>query len=170
MQYMLALFLVVCASGLLIAKNTAAQQKKAWPVVCLDKSNAKTCRMSQSRYATEVVEGKKQSIKVLTLSVLYAVDNETKERRPHLSIQLPLGLNLPAGVIIKVDQNKQIPLSFLQCSIISCDASIVLNSKLLRSILAGIDIAVAFRYWTHKNLSQVTTPLAGFTESFRKLK
>jgi invasion protein IalB len=171
MQYILVLLAAVWVSGLLTAQDATAQQNSPWQLVCSDKSDAKTCRMTQSRSRTKVINGKLQNVgKVLALTVLYVNNKKTNKRTPYLSIQLPLGVSLIEGSVIRVDKNKEIKLPYLQCSNAGCDASIELNKKLLRSMLAGIDIKVGFKIWPSTGTSIVTAPLTGFTKSFRKLK
>ena len=171
MRHILALLVVVWVSELLTAKDAAAQKKSPWLVECLDKSDAKSCRMSHSRYQTKIVNGKQQNVgKVLTLTVLYIANKKTKKRAPHLSIKMPLGVSLIHNSAFQVDKNKAVNLPFLQCSNSGCDASIELNKKLLRSILAGMEIRVAFKIWPSTKRSVVISPLTGFTKSFRKLK
>ena len=171
MRYILTLLLVTLMSGLFTAKNTVAQQKETWPVTCKDKSNAETCIMSQSRYGNIVIDGKSQNnSKILTLTVLYAINKETKKRSPYLGIQMPLGISLEANALFVVDKNKAIQLPILQCTNSGCDSSIVLNKKLLRTILVGREVSVVFKIWGRSGQIVVKSPLTGFTKSFRKLK
>lgn len=173
MRYILAISGIIGLVGLLTFTSTGlkAQDKNLWPVTCSDPENPQTCRMTQTHFATKVIDGKTKNIgKVLALTVLYAVNEKTKKRTPYMSIQMPLGVNLPAGAALQVDKNRELKLTFLQCTNSGCDASIQLDSKLLRSILAGIETKVAFTAWGATQSSIVKASLSGFTKSFRKLK
>lgn len=173
MRYLFTVGGIIGLFGLfgLSITDAIAQNKNSWEVACTDPANPQTCRMTQVQYATKVVEGKTVPIgKILGLTVIYAVNAETKKRLPYISIQMPLGVDLRSGAVVRVDKNKEIKLPFLQCTKAGCDASLELNSKLLRSILAGIEIKVGFRAWGGQKTSLVKASLSGFTKSFRKLK
>lgn len=173
MRYILAISGIIGCIGIfgLMPTDAGAQNKAQWPVVCSDPTNPQTCRMVQIHYATKVVEGKTENLgKVLALTVLYVAKPETKKRIPYMSIQMPLGVDLRSGAVVQVDKNKEIQMPYLQCTNAGCDASLELNSKLLRSILAGIEIRVGFKAWGGTGVSLVKASLKGFTKSFRKLK
>ena len=153
------------------ASGVSAQEKSPWSVQCTEENKPETCRMAQIQSATKEVDGKIQPIgKILGLTVLYVTNAETKKRSPHMSIQMPLGVDLRPGAVIKVDDNKEINLPYLRCTQRGCDASLELDSKLLRSILAGIDFNVGFRAWGSNKTTLVKASLTGFTKAFRRLK
>ena len=87
-----------------------------------------------------------------------------------MTIQLPLGVDIRPGAVIQIDKNKELILPYLRCTNMGCDVSMVLNKKMLRSILSGIDLRIGFRAWGSNQTNVVTASLSGFTKTFRRLK
>ena len=83
---------------------------------------------------------------------------------------MPLGVDLRPGAVIQIDKNKEINLPYLRCTNAGCDGSLVLNKKMLRSVLAGNDFNVGFRAWGSNKIQLVKASLSGFTKAFRRLK
>ena len=86
------------------------------------------------------------------------------------SISTHLGVDLRAGVVFKIDKNKEVPLRYLQCTMDGCIASLFADSALLSILKAGRRITVAFLPWGVSALTVVPAPLVGFTEIFKGIK
>ena len=148
-----------------------AQNKDAWSLSCADKNKAETCLMSQTRHAIKNVAGKNQNVgQLFKMTVLYVTDNKTKKRQLNMTIQLPLGVDIRPGAVIQIDKNKEFSLPYLQCTRMGCDVSMVVDKKMLRSILSGNDLKVGYRAWGTNKISVITATLSGFTKIFRRLK
>ena len=151
--------------------STYAQSEEFWGVTCTDNDNAETCRMQQSANLTKMVDGKKKNVgKIMGVVVTYALNLETKKRAPHFTIQLPIGVDLRPGAVLKIDDKKEFRLPYLRCTQASCDVSMELDKKRLRMVLSGAKYKVGFRAWGEKDTKQVGGTLSGFTKAFRRLK
>ncbi len=170
MRYLLPV-LFVCISGALLTTESNAQSESPWTAVCVNPSKPNTCRMVQTLNANRIVDNKQQNLgRILDLTVVYAVNEVSKKRVPYLSIQMPLGVDLRSGTVIRVGDNKEIKLPFLRCTTRGCDASLQLDPKFLRSLLASSTLHVGFRGWGHKKITVIAASLAGFTTTFSKIK
>ena len=143
------------------AKTQPPKAGPGWAVNC--KSGAKEkeleCRMSQ----TVVV---KQTGKVLT-NVAFRIPVDTK--KPEIIVQLPLGVNLPAGATFQVDENVPQQLYFKACDRNGCYASTPVAPEALAVLRKGKQLKIGF-----KNLAEkpITVPLSldGFGDAFDKMQ
>jgi invasion protein IalB len=165
--YPVVMLIVLILSGL----PSYAQNKSMWSTSCTEKNKANTCRMSQIHNASKTIKGKSTLIgRIMNIIVIYKNDAKTKKRTPHMTIQLPLGVDLRVGAIIQIDKNKEFGLPFLQCTNNGCDVSIKLNKKLLRSIQSGNKLKIGFRPWGGTGTTILTSSLSGFSKTFKSIK
>lgn len=165
------LSLCVFVACLLAVSSVQAQAKPAWEKICVDAKKPNTCRISQVLFLTKMVEGKQQTLgRILGLTIFYADDVKAKKRNPYISIQMPLGVDLRPGAVLRVDEGQEIRLPYLQCTGAGCDASLPLDSKLLKSFEAGKSIRVGFRAWGAEDVNVVEASLIGFTQAFNGIK
>jgi invasion protein IalB len=142
-------------------KAQAPKAGPGWAVNC--KSGAKEkeleCRMSQ----TVVV---KQTGKVLT-NVAFRIPVDTK--KPEIIVQLPLGVNLPAGATFQADENVPQQMAFKACDRNGCYASTPVSPEVLAVLRKAKQLKIGFQ-----NLAQkpITVPLSldGFGDAFDKMQ
>jgi invasion protein IalB len=155
----------------IISSGVLAQDEQNWVLVCVNSKNPVTCRIVQSLYANKVVDGiPKPMGRILRLAIRYTSNEETKTRMPFLNIKTPLGVNLRAGVVFKVDEYKEVPLTYHTCSLSACDAGIFVDSALLNILKAGRRITVGFVPWGTSEVTVLPVSLSGFTEIFKGVK
>jgi len=165
----LSIFALV--SILFVVSEVQAQEGPTWKKVCVDTKKPETCRIAQQRFLTKVVDGKEQVVgRVLGLTIVYSTDATTKKRAPYMSIQMPLGVDLRPGALLQVDAGAEIPVPFLQCTNAGCDASLVLDAKLLKELKAGNTLKVGFRPWGTQKLTAVDASLKGLTKALKDIK
>ena len=167
---LLAVFLVPQAGVKIAGAQTAGGPP--WEKSCADPKNQESCRITQNLFLSQKdAEGKQQTVgKILGLTVIYATDQDTKKRTPYLSIQMPLGVDLRPGAVVRVDEGEERPLPFLQCTTAGCDASLRLDPPILDSLKAGQKFLVGFRPWGQTQTTVVEASLTGFTKAFSSLK
>ena len=167
---LLAVFLVPQAGVKVAGAQTA--DGPPWEKSCADPKDQESCRITQNLFLSQKdAEGKQQTVgKILGLTVIYATDQDTKKRTPYLSIQMPLGLDLRPGAVVRVDEGEERPLPFLQCTTAGCDASLRLDPPILDSLKAGQKFLVGFRPWGQTQTTVVEASLTGFTKAFSSLK
>ena len=132
-----------------------------WAVNC--KSGAKEkeleCRMSQ----TVVL---KQSGQVLT-NVAFRIPTDTKKLE--IIVQLPLGMLLPAGATVQVDENPPQRLNIRACDRSGCFAQAPIAPETLALLRKGKQLKVGFQNLAEK---QITIPLSldGFGDAYEKMQ
>ena len=108
--------------------------------------------------------------KILGLAVIYVLAPKSKKREPYLSIQMPLGVDLRRGAVLRVDKGKEIPVQYLRCTNSGCDASLKLDSEILKALKAGNGLLVGFLPWGTNKTTVVNASLKGFTKAFKAIK
>ena len=167
-KYIIGFVLVL---GMVFSAGLQAQDVPKWSKACVNDKNPKTCRIIQLHYLNKMVDGKKQTLgKVLGLTVLYVENATTKKRQPVISVQMPLGLDLRVGAVLRIDQGKELQMPFLQCTVAGCDGSLPLDSTLLAAFKAGSMLKVGFRPWGTSTVSAVDASLSGFTRLFESIR
>lgn len=155
-----------------VSMPAGAQTTPVWKKTCPDAAKEETCRITQQHYLPKKGEDGRQHVagRLLGLTVLYATDSGTKKRHPYLSVQMPMGVDLRPGAVLKVDNGKDIPVRYLRCTPSGCDASLRLDSGLLDALKAGNDLFVGFRPWGSARTTVVKASLTGFSKAYSSLK
>jgi invasion protein IalB len=103
------------------------------------------------------------------LLVRVTVRVDGKERKPALMIQLPLGLHLPAGVELRIDEHKPEPLGLQMCDAAGCYAGMALSDAFLARLNGGRQLLISFEDPSKRRVN-VTMPLQGFSEGLKKVR
>jgi invasion protein IalB len=90
-------------------------------------------------------------------------------RAPVVLIQLPLGLNLPAGAKIQVDDGRPIDLPVQTCETRGCFASSPIATELLAAMKSGKQLKVSFQTLAKENVS-IPMPLGDFAAAYERIK
>ena len=154
------------------AVSARAQTANVWERVCADANDARSCRITQELFVTRTgADGTEQVAgRILGLHVLYAVEETTGRRLPYLSVQMPMGVDLRPGAVLKVDQGADIPIQYLRCTEAGCDASIQLQPALLQALQAGKELFVGFRAWGSEETTVLSASLIGFSKAYAALQ
>ena len=142
-----------------------------WERVCIDMDDPTTCRIVQNLFLNKTVDGKSQTVgRILQVNVLYATEADTGNRTAHLSMNLPLGVDLRPGAVIRIDEDDEIPLPYLQCLADGCAISTVIDEELLQKMKLGNQLFVGFRPWGTTEITIVPASLIGFSRAFTSIK
>ena len=142
-----------------------------WERACVDENDLSTCRIVQNLFVEREVDGKTERLgRVLQINVIYSGHPETGERVPHISMNLPLGVDLRPGAVVKVDSGVEIALPYLQCVNDGCAISAVLDDTLLSQLQQGQQLLVGFRAWGNTDTTVIPASLIGFTKAFNTLQ
>jgi invasion protein IalB len=153
----------------LLQNGITAKVESAWEKVC-EESDKDVCSIVQKQFLTKEVDGKKQAVgQILSLAVVYVKD-ETGDKRPYMSLSMPLGVDLRPGALMRIDEGKEIPLAFLQCTQAGCASSIQLDDALLKEMKRGDNIDVGFLPWGSTGTQAVKASLGGFTKALRSIR
>lgn len=102
---------------------------------------------------------------VLQVAIGYLPDQKV----PVASFVLPLGIFLPAGLQLRVDEGKTGRVPFVSCDPVGCHAGVELDDEFLASMKKGSQLNVTFGT---PNRQGVTAPvsLQGFTAALESLQ
>jgi invasion protein IalB len=100
----------------------------------------------------------------LTVLVLRTADQKTRLMR----VQVPLGVLLPAGLGLKVDQADVGRAGFVRCTLRGCYAEVVMDDNLVKQLRNG-QTATFFIFQTPEEGIGFPMSLKGFGEGYDKL-
>jgi invasion protein IalB len=132
-----------------------------WRTSCAapDRAAAVDCTLEQGAFIAQTGQ--------LVAKVTVRVDGA--DRKPALMIQTPLGLHLPTGVEIRVDDHKPESLALQTCDAAGCYAGMALSDALLARMSGGRQLLVSFQDLSKREV-KVTMPLEGFSEGLKKIR
>jgi len=84
-------------------------------------------------------------------------------------VQLPLGLNLPGGARLQVDDGKVVELLIQTCENRGCYANTQISPDLLAALKSGKQLKVSFQNLAKETIT-IPMPLADFTAAYDKIK
>ena len=102
---------------------------------------------------------------IVLLNIRVAGDN----RQPIAIIQLPLGLNLPAGAKLQVDDGKVSDLQIQTCEQRGCYANSPIPADMLAAMKSGKQLKVSFQNMAKESIT-IPMPLADFAPAYDKIK
>ena len=90
-------------------------------------------------------------------------------RAPVALVQLPLGINLPAGAKVQVDDGKAVDLQIQTCEQRGCYANTPITPDLLAAMRSGKQFKVSFQNLAKETIA-IPMPLADFAAAYDKIK
>ncbi|MDX3968553.1 MAG: invasion associated locus B family protein [Bradyrhizobium sp.] len=138
-----------------------APAQPGWIVRCTSASRDAPleCAMEQNAVLTKTGQT------VLLINIRIAPDTRT----PVALLQLPLGLNLPIGAKLQVDEGKTVDLQIQTCENRGCYASIPVAPDLLASLRSGKQLKVSFQNMAKETIA-IPMPLGDFGAAYDKIK
>jgi invasion protein IalB len=103
------------------------------------------------------------------LIILVNIRVPSDTHTPVALVQLPLGLNLPAGAKFQVDDGKSIDLQVQTCENRGCYASTPIAPDVLTALRSGKQLKVSFQNLGKETIS-IPIPLADFAAAYDKIK
>jgi invasion protein IalB len=103
------------------------------------------------------------------LLVLVNIRVPSDTHAPVLQLQLPLGINLPVGAKLQVDDGKSADLQILTCDNRGCYANIPIAADLLAAMKAGKQLKLSFQN-LNKETMTIPMPLTDFPAAYDKIK
>ena len=141
--------------------NGAAGSVPTWSSQCsaVGRSEKLDCTVVQRLFVKDTGQ--------LIGSVTVRVPADAKE--PMMMIQTPVGLFLPAGVSIDVDDKNQQQLELQTCDANGCYAGSTVSDDLLKSMLKGKQFNIKFQSLKKKQID-LRVSLAGFAAAYDRIK
>ena len=103
------------------------------------------------------------------LIVLINIRVPSDTHTPVAIVQLPLGLNLPAGARLQVDDGKTSDLQIQTCEARGCYANTPITPDMLAAMKSGRQLKVSFQNLA-KEVISIPMPLADFATAYDKIK
>jgi invasion protein IalB len=145
------------------AENPAAgaAPQPGWAARCTSVSRAAPpeCAMEQTAILTKTGQ------LIVLVNIRVPADTHT----PVALVQLPLGLNLPAGAKFQVDDGKAADLQIQTCENRGCYASTPIAPDLLTALKSGKELKVSFQNLAKETIS-IPMPLVDFAAAYDKIK
>ena len=143
------------------AQAEAAPAPPGWIARCtsLSRDAPLECAIEQTAVLTKTGQ----------LIVLINIRVASDTRTPIAVIQLPLGLNLPAGAKLQVDDGKTADLQIQTCEQRGCYANTPIAADMLAAMKSGKQLKVSFQNLA-KEVISIPMPLADFTAAYDKIK
>lgn len=132
-----------------------------WRTSCTasDRAAAVNCVLEQGAFVVPTGQ--------LLAKVTVRVDGA--DRKPALMIQTPLGLHLPTGVEIRVDEHKPESLALQTCDATGCYAGTALSDAFLGRMSGGRQLSITVQDLSKREV-KVSMPLQGFAEGLKKIR
>jgi invasion protein IalB len=142
------------------ADGTPAQQP-GWIARCTSASrNAPLeCAIEQNAVLTKTGQT------IVLINIRIAPDTHA----PVALLQLPLGLNLPVGAKLQVDESKAIDLQIQTCENRGCYASTPIAPDLLATLRSGKQLKISFQNMAKETIT-IPMPLNDFAAAYDKIK
>jgi invasion protein IalB len=132
-----------------------------WVAKCVSESRQSPveCSMEQTVVLTNTGQ--------LVASVLVRVPTDTHQ--PVMMIQVPVGLFLPAGLNLQIDDGKPQPVPLQTCDLKGCYAGMQISPELVASLKSGKKLTMTFQNLAKNN---VVVPMAldNFADTFQKIQ
>ncbi|MEH2533522.1 invasion protein IalB [Bradyrhizobium sp. AZCC 1588] len=103
------------------------------------------------------------------LIVLINIRVSAETRTPVGIVQLPLGLNLPAGAKLQVDDGMTSDLQVQTCEARGCYANAQISPDMLAALKSGKQLKVSFQNMAKETIT-IPMPLADFSAAYEKIK
>lgn len=103
------------------------------------------------------------------LIVLVNIRVASDTRQPVALVQLPLGLNLPVGAKVQVDEGKAYDLQIQTCENRGCYANLPIAPDLLATLRTGKQLKVSFQNLGKETIT-IPMPLTDFAAAYDKIK
>ena len=141
--------------------TTATPPAPGWAVRCssVSRDAPLECAIEQSAVLTKTGQ------LIVLINIRVPGDTHT----PVALVQLPLGLNLPVGAKLQVDDGKAVDLQIQTCENRGCYTSSVIAPDMLAALRAGKQLKVSFQDMAKETIA-IPIPLADFAAAYDKIK
>ena len=143
------------------SEGAAAAPPPGWIARCSSgsRNSSLECAIEQSAVLTKTGQ----------LIVLINIRVPAETRNPIALVQLPLGLNLPAGAKLQVDDGKPADLQIQTCEARGCYANLPVSPEMLATLKTGKQLKVSFQNLAKETIS-IPMPLGDFAVAYEKIK
>jgi invasion protein IalB len=97
------------------------------------------------------------------------VQTQPDKSEPLMAIRVPVGLYLPAGLNLQIDNGKTQSVPLQTCDLQGCYSEMPLNSNFLAALKSGKRLSISCKNQA-KTDALLPLPLDGFAEAFQKIE
>jgi invasion protein IalB len=143
------------------AEAAPAGNNTGWVARCtsISRDTPLECAMEQTAVLTKTGQ----------LIVLVNIRIAADTRAPVALIQLPLGLNLPVGAKLQVDEGKAVDVAIQTCEQRGCYISAPIAADILAQLRSGKQLKVSFQNMAKETIT-IPMPLTDFAAVYDKIK
>jgi len=138
-----------------------APQQPGWVPRCASASRAAPLECAVEETAVLTKTGQ--------LIVLVNIRVASDTHKPVALVQLPLGLNLPVGAKLQVDEGKVVDLQIQTCEQRGCYANLPVAPDLLAALRTGKQLKISFQNLGKETIT-IPLPLTDFAAAYDKIK
>jgi invasion protein IalB len=139
----------------------AAAPQSGWAVRCSSASREAPLECAMEETAVLSKTGQ--------LIVLVNIRVPSDTRVPVAMVQLPLGLNLPGGAKLQVDDGKTADLQIQTCENRGCYAGAPITPDVLAALRSGKELKLSFQNLAKETIT-IPMPLTDFAAAYDKIK
>ncbi len=139
--------------------EAAPAAQTGWNVRCPSRAAPLECAMEQTAVLSKTGQ----------LIVLVNIRVPADTKAPVALVQLPLGLHLPGGAKIQVDEGKATDLQIQTCENRGCYAGSAIAPDLLAALRSGKQLKVSFQNLGKENIT-IPIPLTDFAAAYDRIK
>jgi invasion protein IalB len=143
------------------AAPAAASPSPGWAVRCTSASRAAPLECAMEETAVLSKTGQ--------LIVLVNIRVPSDTHAPLATVQLPLGLNLPGGAKLQIDDGKTADLQIQTCENRGCYAGAAISPEVLAALKSGKELKLSFQNLAKETIT-VPMPLTDFAAAYDKIK
>jgi invasion protein IalB len=139
----------------------AAAPQPGWAVRCTSASREAPleCAMEQTAVLSKTGQ----------LIVLVNIRVPSDTHAPVVMVQLPLGLNLPGGAKLQIDDGKMADLQIQTCENRGCYAGTAIAPDVLAALKSGKQLKLSFQNLAKETIT-IPMPLTDFATAYDKIK
>ncbi len=158
MKYIWFLFASLAVSGLINSAAAEIKSKSNWSLLC---NKNKNCRV----YAN--IKSDKNIIASSVSLIKAKVSNKTEKQIVGV-IHVPLGLHIPSGVKVTVDNKISFKANLIECKNKGCRALFATSEKLLGVLNAGEKLTILIVDSKTRKTLKLSYSLQGFPKVYQK--
>ena len=166
------LILLAAGGAVFFANGPHANEKDnpKWTYVCKGEGEAEVCSAEQALYMQKEVEGEQKNMgQILRINIYKGPESEEGEALPLFVMNLPLGVDLRAGVALKVDEEEEMKAPYAQCTRNGCEVRSALPKKIVEQFKKGKALHVGFRPFGTEQTAVMDVSLKGFSSALKKI-
>lgn len=146
-------------------KAAASKDKNAWIKICDDVKLKEVDAKETSEKKICMTHHESLSARTGTPLVSAAVRNVSGHDKERFLVTVPLGMAIPAGVHVKIDEGKPLKLKYSFCHVAGCVAEIEMTPELMKEMNKGQKIVIATIGISGKPIG-FPIPLTGFGKAY----